>query len=288
MPRVNWKAVHDDDFAVPAHLPLADLTAELTTLLGDPDPHLRDELALTVLATWIDRGVYDDLLPGLGDGMAAGLRVGLGERGTDTVFRRSFSALVLASCIARDVSRPLVPGGKVLDWGDRIATWVLAERDVRGYVPGRGWAHAIAHGADALRVLARSPHLGAAELGIVLQVIGERVAAPVDGLWTNREADRLAQATVQVLRRDRVPFDVVERWVRTIGAPPPWHGQQLTLHRDPDLATGNIEAFLRALYLLLALGPRPPACRADLLLVLVEVLRALDPEFLGPASPPLR
>ena len=31
-----------------------------------------------------------------------GSRVGLGERGTDTVFRRSFSALVLAECIARD------------------------------------------------------------------------------------------------------------------------------------------------------------------------------------------
>ena len=54
-------------------------------------------------------GVYDDLLAGLGDGMAAGLGVGLGERDTDSVFRRSFSALVLAECIARDNDRPLLP-----------------------------------------------------------------------------------------------------------------------------------------------------------------------------------
>ena len=34
--------------------------------------------------------------------MAAGLGVGLGERDTDSVFRRSFSALILGECIARD------------------------------------------------------------------------------------------------------------------------------------------------------------------------------------------
>ena len=43
-----------------------------------------------------------------------------------------------------------MPGGKVLEWGDRLATWLLRERDLRGFVPGKGWAHAVAHGADAL------------------------------------------------------------------------------------------------------------------------------------------
>ena len=44
-----------------------------------PRPELRDGIAYPVLATWVDRGVYDDLLVGLGDGMVAGLAVGLGE-----------------------------------------------------------------------------------------------------------------------------------------------------------------------------------------------------------------
>jgi hypothetical protein len=43
----------------------------------------------------------------------------------------------------RDNKRPLVPGNKVLEWGDRLATWLLRERDLRGFVPGKGWAHAI-------------------------------------------------------------------------------------------------------------------------------------------------
>ena len=41
--------------------------------------------------------------------MAAGLTIGLGETCSDTVFRRSFSVLVLAECIARDNERHLMP-----------------------------------------------------------------------------------------------------------------------------------------------------------------------------------
>ena len=148
-----WKQVHADGLAVPSDRPLDDLTAELTRMLGSPDPAQRDGTAYPTLTTWVERGVYDDLLAGLGDGMAAGLRVGIGESGTDTVFRRSFSALVLAECIARDNGRPLLPGGKILEWGDRLATWLLREKDIRGFVPGKGWAHAV-----ALRGVGRAEH----------------------------------------------------------------------------------------------------------------------------------
>src|SRR4051794_13048681 len=97
-----WEQVQATGLAVPTDRPLDELTAELTRMLGDPDPALRDGIAYPALTTWLDRGVYDDLLTGLGDGMALGLLVGLGEVGDDTVFRRSQSALVLGRCIERD------------------------------------------------------------------------------------------------------------------------------------------------------------------------------------------
>src|SRR5687768_12607728 len=103
-----WQEVLSKGLAVPSDRHLEDLTVELTLMLGSPDPAQRDGTAYPALATWIERGVYDDLLPGLGDGMAAGLSVGLGERGTDSVFRRSFSALALAECLARDNERNIL------------------------------------------------------------------------------------------------------------------------------------------------------------------------------------
>ncbi|HEX5770541.1 MAG TPA: DUF2785 domain-containing protein, partial [Nocardioidaceae bacterium] len=86
-----WEQVKANGLKVPGDRPLAELTSELTAMLGDPDPSIRDGIAYPTITTWILDGVYDELLEGLGDGMAAGLAVGLGEDGTDTVFRRSFS-----------------------------------------------------------------------------------------------------------------------------------------------------------------------------------------------------
>jgi hypothetical protein len=273
-----WKQVHATGLAVPSDRPLDDLTAELTRMLGDPDPALRDGTAYPTLTTWIERGVYDDLLAGLGDGMAMGLRVGVGEQGTDTVFRRSFSALVLGECIARDNRRPLLPGAKILEWGDRVATWLLGERDLRGWVPSKGWAHAVAHGADTLATLADSPHLATAELTVLLDVIADRVLLPVDRLFAAGEPDRLALATMNVLRRNVVPLRVLEPWIARIAATA---GRRSSYdNRDPYLVGGNAQAFLRALYLQLSLGNRPPQMRSDLLLVVVDALKTTNHGYL--------
>ena len=286
VPRSYWEEVAASGLAVPQDRPLGDLTAELTRMLGDTDPDARDGTAYPTLATWVERGVYDDLLPGLGDGMATGLGVGLGERDTDSVFRRSFSALVLGECIARDNQRPLVPGSKILEWGDRLATWLLRERDLRGFVPGKGWAHAVAHGADGLGVLAQSPHVAVNELTVLLDVVADRVLLPVQQPFTNGEPDRLAATTMAILRRDIVSLQVLEPWIARLAA-----GARVPVsesperERDPHIDTGNAQEFLRSLYLQLSLGPRPPAVRPDLLLVVVDALRSTNPAYLQAAQP---
>jgi len=276
-----WDRVVAEGHKVPADRPLADLTAELTTMLGSADPYLRDGIAYPTLATWVSEGVYDDLLQGLGDGMTAGLAVGIGEQGTDTVFRRSFSALVLTGCIERASAlasgRAGVPDETVLRWGDRVAGWLVRERDLRGFVPGKGWAHAVAHGADALGALADSAVMGRMELTVLLDVVADRLIAPTTARLVHGEDDRLAFATMKILRRDVVALDVLEPWVARLAD----HSRPVhTGDDDPYLVTGNVQAFLRALHLQLALAPRPPVARADLLLVLIEQLKRANPNFL--------
>ncbi|WP_109508300.1 DUF2785 domain-containing protein [Nocardioides speluncae] len=274
-----WQQVLAGGLAVPPDRPLDDMTAELTTLLGSPDPAQRDGLAYPTLEAWIRRGVYDDLLAGLGDGMATGLDVGLGERDTDSVFRRSFSALVLGDCIARDTVVSRLPGTKIMEWGDRIASWFLRERDLRGWVPNKGWAHALAHGSDAIGALAESPRLGPPELTVMLDVLADRLLLPAPGLLQSGEPDRLAAATMRVLRRNVVPLKVLEPWVARIVAGATAHAYDMAV--DPYQTTGDAEAFLRALYLQLSLAPAHPSVRSDLLLVLVDALRTTNPRFLA-------
>ena len=278
MSTTYWNRVRSDEMAVPTDRPLSDLTAELTTMLGSVDPVERDEIAYPILATWVSAGVYDDLLAGLGDGMAAGLTQGLGEVGTTSVFRRSFSALVLAVCINRDNVASLLPAGKLLEWGDRATGWLVRERDTRGFVPGQGWAHAVAHGADVLDELAASPHFGLHELTVLLDVLADRVVGPTDRVWTCGEPDRLALAAMSVLRRRLVPLRVIEPWLARIATAA---NARTPAGEDPYLTTGNPEAFLRALHLQVALAPEPIDVRADLLLTIIDALRASNSAYLG-------
>jgi hypothetical protein len=278
-----WDQVQAAGFEVPSDRPLDDLTAELTTMLGSTQPEVRDGTAYPALTTWIERGVYDDLLAGLGDGMVAGLSVGLGDSGTDTVFRRSFSALVLAECLERDNEQHLLTGGKVLDWGDRIAVWFLTEADSRGFVPGKGWAHAVAHGADAIAALGESPHLAGAEHAVLLDVLAERLLQqPADDPLAAGEPDRIAAAALRILRRNTLGTDVLEPWVHRIGAAGnPFRGP---VDHDPFAPSAAAQAFLRALFVHLSLAPDPPMVRPDLLLVVIEALRATNAPYLRVAT----
>lgn len=278
-----WDQVQAAGFEVPSDRPLDDLTAELTTMLGSTEPEVRDGTAYPALATWIERGVYDDLLAGLGDGMVAGLAVGLGETGTDTVFRRSFSALIVAECLERNNEHHLLPGAKVLDWGDRIAVWFLTEADTRGFVPGKGWAHAIAHGADTIGALAGSPHLAGAEHSVLLDVLAERLLQqPAETPLTAGEPDRMAAAAMRILRRNTLGTDVLEPWVHRLGAAAnPFRGP---VDHDPFAPTAAPQEFLRALFLQLSLAPQPPTVRPDLLLVVIEALRMSNTPYLSVGS----
>jgi len=268
-----WRQLVAGGLRVPSDRPLDELTAELTTMLGSPDPAAREETAYETLTTWLDRGVYDDLLAGLGDGMAAGLEIGLGETGTDTVFRRTASVRVLAACIDRDNAMLLLPATKLMEWGDRVAAWFVRERDLRGFVEGSGWAHTAATGADAVGALARSPHFGTAELTVLLDVIGDRLLLPTTEFLVCGEPDRLARATLEVLRRNVVPLSILEPWVDRLANGATGAGDAVT---NPFHRTFNVEAFLRALHLQLVLGAARPDVRPDLLLVLLDALRSTN------------
>ncbi|QLQ11914.1 MAG: DUF2785 domain-containing protein [Nocardioidaceae bacterium] len=258
---------------VPADRPLSELTSELTSMLGDSDPAIREDIATLTLTRWLRAGVYDDLLEGLGDGMASGLTVGLGTTASDTVFRRSLSARVLGACIAQDNAALRMRPDTVLRWGDRLMSWLVRERDLRHEVPGKGPASSLGNGAAALVELASSRHLGRLELTVLLDVTADRLTSPTDFLVHTAELDTLAESTMGVLRRDILHTDLLDAWVNRLTA----------TALDPQTGAPvahNVAGFLRALYVQLALSSGQPPNRADFLLTLVAALKQLHPGIL--------
>ncbi|MEP6817502.1 MAG: DUF2785 domain-containing protein [Marmoricola sp.] len=274
-----WRSVLYGGMGVPSGRSLSDLTTELGNMLGDPDPAVRDGLALPILAAWVSNGVYDDLLTRLGDGICSLMEDGVGEVATDGVFQRSFAVLVLAEIIERDNRMDLLDDRTVRGWGDRIARWLVAEKDVRGFDPQKGWAHAVAHGADAIGALGRSPRIHGPGLVFLLDVVADRVLEPTPEFFVAGEPDRLARAAMDALRRNLVDVETLEPWLTRLAdrARPDVND---SMH--PFRVNGNVQSFLRALYLQLALAPDRPTLRPDLLLALFERLRASNPTYLRP------
>jgi hypothetical protein len=125
--------------------------------------------------------------------------------------------------------------------------------------------------------LAESPHFGLTELTVLLDVIADRVLHETPTPLTSGEPDRLAAATMSILRRRLVPLRIIEPWLARITAAATDAGAP---DHDPYRVTANPEAFLRALHIQVAFAPEPVDVRADLLLELVAALRTTNRAYL--------
>lgn len=69
---------------------------------------------------------------------------------SDDVFTRSFSALVIALIFGKDRENRKLPEVLILEAIQRSVDYLKLEKDYRGFVNSKGWAHAVAHGSDLL------------------------------------------------------------------------------------------------------------------------------------------
>ena len=81
----------------------------------------------------------------------------LNEKEEDAVFKRSFSALVIALFLYKDSERRVLEKNLVTKAISNSLAYLQLEYDYRGYVEGKGWAHAVAHGSDLLAICVQHP-----------------------------------------------------------------------------------------------------------------------------------
>lgn len=209
---------------------------------GSADPRIRDTLAVTLM----DRLIEEDRLT-LGERVAllraaldeGHLFLGIGESGTDRVFRRSFSVLLVPMVLGSDRGGAL--SQDLVVWAlDRVLAYSRMERDWRGYVPGKGWAHAVAHTADALGIAGRHPKTPGSRAPDVLSAIHDLATIPYPLGY--REDDRLALAAYQILQSGRLRAEAIQDWLDTFQFPTGSDEQAKTL------AGANAEHVLRSLF----------------------------------------
>jgi len=215
--RAFWQAIAKNKYAVPEHESADALSQELSAMLASPDPELRDELSYSILVRWIYRLniLSTQQLIALTDEWRANLKSGLGEVGTNSVLKRSFSALCLSLMANREAKAPFMGAERYHQLVAESAAYLQAERDLRGYDTKLHWIHSTAHTADLLAALADSPLLTKKEKSAILGAIAARLASAHE-VYTQGEQDRLAAAVVAVIRRSDFDLAAFEPWLNGI------------------------------------------------------------------------
>lgn len=273
MDKPFWLAIRENKYVFPAGHDLAALTDELFSYLPSTNPELRDTIGYEVFANWIETEPYSpELLRGYITRLTANLQVGLGERDSDTVFLRAFSILFLAEVIHRDNQQPYLEPHEVTAILDQVLTYLASERDPRGFVPVKGWAHALAHTADALMVLARSPHVEAAALMRILEAASTKMRSATNWLYVHGEDDRLARAIVTTLGRGLIPMEPIQAWLAASTAD--WKGAWMDEERTR--AYFNVRNLLRAVHIRILAAKDLPH-KDELATLLLESITTMRP-----------
>ncbi len=254
-PKEFWRSIVERDFALPEGSSLVDLSAELSGLLASPDPELRDEYAYSILTAWIyqKRVIQPAQLRPLMGRWLANLKEGIGTTDTESVFRWSFSALMLSVVVARDNAAPFLEKSEFHELFVAALEYLGREQDIRGYDPRVGWMHSAAHTADLLKFLGRSRYLDREDQTRLLEAItGKLRAAPM--VFAFGEDERLARAILSLVNRNDFDRDAFSSWAsrsRPAGTAQP----ELAQLR----ANQNLKNLLAKLDVLLSLVPEPSA-----------------------------
>lgn len=249
MNKFFWKAIQENNYAIPLDHTPTSLTAELFEYLGSTDPELRDQIAYDTFANFLKRDYYSpEELAIYITSLLANLEIGIGESETDSVFLRSFSVLFLAEIIHNDNKVPHLKKPIIKTILEKVLWYIEAERDPRGYVKDKGWAHALAHTADLLLVLGRNLNTGAREHNRILNGISKKLLQSTDWVYLHGEDDRLSRAVLEIFHRGTLPAAFVKKWLSSIlnSGADSWKGAWL--EEESARAFFNVRNFMRSLY----------------------------------------
>lgn len=129
----------------------------------------------------------------------------------DAVFTRSFTSLLLVLLIEDHKQK----GWLTLEEQQQIIaislTYMAQEKDNRGFVEGKGWAHAFAHGADLLGSLSQLITLTTEDVMAILNRTS-RALIEIDDFLYSEEA-RFSIAIIELIKNKKLAEKELKTWI---------------------------------------------------------------------------
>jgi len=240
------RSIAGNNYKIPDTLDSFAFARALFSNFSSSDGELRDELSYMIFANGII--AKQKLMPEESEKLLGTaldnehLFYRIGEFDTDSVFMRSFSNLVIVALLYSDAHQPTFSAETIQQTKKALLTYARLEKDWRGYVERKGWAHAMAHLADALDECAQNRTMGVLDRKEILTLISE-LAKSSEPLH-HEEDVRLAMAAYHIILGKQVDEEYLKIWADTC-----------FVQRNADVVSWtrgtNAKNFLRSLYFLL-------------------------------------
>lgn len=236
-----------EEFPIPQADELTDLVHAMLAHIGSLDFDLREILIYPAFRFWIlkNKAFTPDQMRDLFHTAISDdyIFYHVGEQNTNTVFRRTFSMLLLPLLLIAHRDTPFLSHEEVHLAKEKLSEYLKREQDLRGFVKGIGWAHGIAHAADAVDDVALCSELEAADLRELLAVLQE-VICTESSCYTHMEDDRISTPVIAVISRNLLSDEEINHWLKSFSA--------AVSHTDsvPEKYTirTNAKNFLQTLY----------------------------------------
>ncbi|MFJ7665778.1 DUF2785 domain-containing protein [Lysinibacillus sp. NPDC097195] len=189
------------------------LLKEMLAHIGSTDEKLRDRLIYRTFVDLLsDNFLSPQQLQYLFDTATSDdfLYADIGEQIGDSVFTRSFSALLVANILTKDSELLILDDSHLQLFFKKIGRYMLLEKDTRGYVEGKGWAHSLAHGADLAAATIRHPKFDCQHAPAILHAL--KLVTWKDVVYVNDEEERFVNIFEALLERN-YSEDALSEWV---------------------------------------------------------------------------
>lgn len=184
--------------------------------LGTPDGELRDELIYRTFCKLLTGQHLEtnQLINACKELITDQyLFASIGQKGSDEVFIRSFSALWLTGLFWSDQEHPFLDPELRSKALKKSASYLSQELDTRGFVEGKGWAHSIAHGADLAAMISSHPSVEKRLIPVILE--GVASCFWKGGVYVDDEDERLV-AIILSLEKIDYPEDILIEWTEQV------------------------------------------------------------------------
>ncbi|EHZ2529519.1 DUF2785 domain-containing protein [Listeria monocytogenes] len=214
----------------------------MLSYLSSVDSELRDNIAYNIFFEWLvgqdnlttdqKRRIYNYVVN------KNNLLFKINIIDSDAVFQRSFLALIIALLLENNKVHTFLTDNEIRKTMNLLIELLEKEKNTHSFIEEKGWAHCIAHTADALDELIYQRTISEIDVKKIMTAITFFYKTNLN-ILTGEEDERLSNILITALFEQKINIEEVKNWLNSLSETIPNH--------LPEIPLINIKQFTQTL-----------------------------------------